>query len=381
MSPHLESNAELSFRDDSAASVGADAVSNTTITPGYPISIRNENLQDSDASSVDSTDVGIRRVLTPGFYVPTLAFFDSKTEALDLQTTAQHAVRLAQSGVAGLATQGSNGEAVHLSHQERNQITATTRKALDEAGFDDMPIIVGCGSQSTRETAELCIEAQAAGGDYALVLPPSYYKGLLTPDAITSFFTDVATASPIPILIYNYPAASGGLDLTSEVIISLSHHPNIAGCKLTCGNTGKLNRIVTATRAATASEPGSGFMCLGGSADFTLQTIIAGGSGTLGGLGNIAPRACVRLTKLAFLAAAGGTSGNELRDARKMQGIVARGDEAAINGGIVGLKAAMQAFFSYGGFARKPLPRPSKDESKHWTEAFQELVDLERPLE
>lgn len=381
MSPHSEGVATLAFRGDAIASSGSGSI--TSITANQRYQARKDNLIDSDASSVDSADVGIRRVLIPGFYVPTLAFFDSKTEALDLQTTAQHAVRLAQAGVAGLVTQGSNGEAVHLSHQERNQVTATTRKALDEAGFNDMPIIVGCGSQSTRETAELCVEAQQSGGDYALVLPPSYYKGLLTPDAITSFFTDVATASPIPILIYNYPAASGGVDLSSEVIISLAHHPNIAGCKLTCGNTGKLNRIATAVRAATSFEPGSGFMCLGGSADFTLQTVIAGGSGTIGGLGNVVPRACVRLTELASVASAGSNngSGNQLRDARKMQGIVARGDWAAIQGGIVGSKAAIQTFFGYGGFARRPLPRPSKEERKRWAEAFQELVDLEHSLE
>jgi len=144
------------------------------------------------------------------------------------------------------------------------------------------------------------------------------------------------------------------------------------GCKLTCGNTGKLNRVAAATRAATSSDPGSGFLCMGGSADFTLQTLIGGGSGIIGGLGNLAPKACVRLAQL--------YDAGDLKEARRMQAIVARGDWAAIQGGIIGIKAALMAHRGYGGFARKPLPRPSKEETVRWRDAFVELVELEKSL-
>jgi len=308
----------------------------------------------------------------PGIYVPTVAFFDPETEDLDLEIVSKHAVRLAEAGLAGITTQGSNGEAVHLSHKERNLVTSTTRRALDEAGFRDMPIIVGCGTQSTRETIELCHEAQASGGDYALLLPPCYYQGLFAADSILNFFRDVASASPIPIVIYNYPGAVSGIDLSSDTIIELAKHPNIVGCKLTCGNTGKLNRIAAATRAATTADAGSGFMCMGGSADFTLQTLIGGGSGMLEGLANIAPKACVKVMQLF-------NEGN-VKEARKMQAIVARGDWAVIKGGIVGTKAALEAYFGYGGYARKPLPRSSKEETAKWKDAFEELMDLENSL-
>ncbi|EOA86324.1 hypothetical protein ACJQWK_06089 [Exserohilum turcicum] len=327
---------------------------------------------DFDASSMTSNDVGIRRSLVPGIYVPTVAFFEPNSENVDVETVASHAVRLAKAGVAGITTQGSNGEAVHLSHKERDLITSTTRKALDEAGFGYMPVIVGCGAQSTRECIELCEEAASAGGDYALVLPPAYYQGLFSKDTVKEFFRDVATASPIPILIYNYPGAVSGLDLNSDVIIDLAQHPNIVGCKLTCGNTGKLNRIASATRAATVSDPGSGFMCMGGSVDFTLQTLIGGGSGIIGGMANIAPKACVKLIEL--------FEAGKLAEARKLQAVVARGDWAAIQGGIIGTKAALMAHYGYGGYARKPLPRPSKEESRKWRDAFEELVQVENSL-
>ncbi|EKG22359.1 Dihydrodipicolinate synthetase-like protein [Macrophomina phaseolina MS6] len=322
--------------------------------------------------SVNITNNTGRRPMPPGVYVPTPAFFDPVSEDVDLETTASHAVRLAQAGVAGITTQGSNGEAVCLTHKERNLITSTTRAALDAAGFTSMPIIVGCGAQSTRETIELCFEAHAAGGDYALVLPPAYYQGLFNADTIAAFFRDVASASPIPILIYNYPGAVSGLDLNSDAIVALASHPNIVGCKLTCGNTGKLARVAAATRAATPSENGSGFLCMGGSADFTLQTLIAGGSGIIAGLANIAPKACVRLVELF-------ESGN-LKAARELQAVVARGDWAAIRGGVVSTKSALMSFWGYGGYARKPLPRPGKEESLRWRQGFEELVAAEKAL-
>ncbi|EEQ88056.1 hypothetical protein RJZ56_003353 [Blastomyces dermatitidis] len=312
------------------------------------------------------------RPLKPGIYVPTVAFFEEISEELDLDTISNHAIRMAKAGVAGLATQGSNGEAVHLSHHERNLVTKTTREALDRERFLLVPIMVGCGAQSTRETISLCQEAAASGGDYALVLPPAYYKGLYKPQSTIEFFTDVATASPIPILVYNYPGGAAGIDMDSDTIIELAKHPNIVGCKLTCGNTGKLNRIAAGTKASRVSDDGSGFMCMGGSADFTMQTLIGGGSGVICGLANIAPKACVKIIELY-------KAGKHI-EAQELQAVVAQGDWIAIQGGVVGTKSGLLSHFGYGGYARKPLPSPTQQEALRYSEGFKELVAVEKAL-
>lgn len=122
--------------------------------------------------------------------------------------------------------------------------------------------------------------------------------------------------------------------------------------------------------AVTPSEDGSGFMCMGGSADFTLQTLIVGGSGVVCGLGNIAPKACVKIIDL--------YKSGKMEEAKKLQAVVARGDWAAISGGIVGTKSALDTYYGYGGFARKPLPRPSKQDAVKYASGFKELVDLEK---
>jgi len=343
----------------------------------YSDSPLNDSQYSSSYSSTSlDTEDHISRPLVPGIYVPTVCFFDPITEDLDTATIASHAIKLAKAGVNGLATQGSNGEAVHLTHLERRTVTQTTRSALNSAGFSHLPLIVGCGAQSARETIQYCQEAYRAGGDYALVLPPAYYAGLFSPSSasIIEFFNSVADASPIPLLIYNYPGGANGVDLSSDVIIQLSAHPNIVGVKLTCGNTGKLNRIAAATRTSKSQSLGTPpqFLVLGGSADFTLQSLIAGGHGILAGLANISPKACIEMMRL--------YREGKIAEAQKIQEVVARGDWTAIQGGVVSTKAGMQSWLGYGGYARSPLPRPTQDQSSKWKEGFRELYALEKNL-
>lgn len=361
----------MSFRPATSSNLRNSSSANSV----YSEAPLNEYSSSYSNGSLDIED-RVTRPLVPGVYVPTVCFFDPVTEDLDTATIASHAVRLAKAGVTGIATQGSNGEAVHLTHSERQTVTATTRSALNAAGFSRLPIIVGCGAQSARETIQYCREAHAAGGDYALVLPPSYYAPLFSPSSasVITFFTTVADQSPIPLLIYNYPGAVSGLDLSSDVIIQLAAHPNIVGVKLTCGNTGKLNRIVAATKP-TKPQPLDAqppFLVLGGSADFTLQSLMGGGHGILAGLANIAPKACVETVRLY-------REGN-IAEAQKMQETVAQGDWAAIQGGIVSTKAGLQSWFGYGGYARCPLPRPTSAENAKWKDGFRDLVILEKSL-
>ncbi|RFU28790.1 hypothetical protein B7463_g7544, partial [Scytalidium lignicola] len=311
------------------------------------------------------------RPLVPGVYVPTTCFFTKDREDVDISTIAKHAVRLARVGVTGVATQGSNGEAVHLTRSERQLVTATTRRALDNNGFGNMPIIVGCGAQSTHETIRHCRDAHEAGGDYALILPPSYYASLFAPAAETllDYFTVVANRSPIPLILHNFPLVASGLDLSSDVIIKIAQHPNILGVKLTCGNLGKLNRVVNGTRSLQVGPHNRQFLVFSGSAESLLQSLAGGGHGVIGGLANIAPKACVKVMEL--------YQQGKISEAQEIQAVVSNGDWAAIQGGIVGVKAGLQGWVGYGGYARSPLPKPTEDEAVRWTEAFRDLMILE----
>lgn len=302
--------------------------------------------------------------LQSGLYVPTVAFFNSD-DSVDVETTRKHATWLVDAGVAGLVTHGSNGEAVHLDRDERKQITKATREAIDSTSRRGLPLIVGCGAQSTRETTQLCVDAAQVGGTHALILPPSYYGGLLNMGQITSHFQAVADASPIPLVIYNFPAPCGGLDLSSDVILELAKHDNIVGVKLTCGNTGKLARIVAGTK-------GTSFAVYGGSVDFTIQTLSVGGHGIIGGLGNVAPRTCLEVIKL--------WKAGKTDAATEVQAVVARGDWAAIKGGFISVKAALNKYRGYGGEPRKPCAFLEGKALQSQLAEFSELVAAEEKL-
>lgn len=102
------------------------------------------------------------------------------------------------------------GEAIHLSRAERRQLIIAARRALDRTGLPDVPLIVGTGGASTRETIELTNEAAAAGADYAIVIMSGYFAGALAGNksAQKAFWTEVAEKSPIPVMIYNCKCGS-----------------------------------------------------------------------------------------------------------------------------------------------------------------------------
>jgi L-threo-3-deoxy-hexylosonate aldolase len=313
-----------------------------------------------------------RRPLLPGIYAPTMTFFDPETEELDIQTIKKHAVRLAKSGLVGLVTMGSNGEAVHLSGEEKIAVTKATREALDDAGFTQVPIIVGATEGSVRGTINLIKKSQSAGGEYVLLLPPSYFRGLMDEEAIYNYFMEVASASPLPIILYNYPGAVAGIDMDSDLLIRIAKHPNIAGTKFTCGNTGKLTRVALATDAVTPFAKGSGYMAFGGMCDFTAQTLVSGGSGIIAGGANVMPKVCVKVWDLY-------TEGKR-EEAFELQKVLSKGDWVLTKAAIAGTKSAIQSYFGYGGYPRRPLKRLDEVKVNAIQEGVAEVMKIEKSL-
>lgn len=313
-----------------------------------------------------------RRPLLPGIYAPTMTFFEPETEELDIPSIKRHAVRLAKAGLVGLVTMGSNGEAVHLSRGEKITVTKATREALDEAGFTHVPVMVGCSEGSVRGTVALIKEAASAGGDYTLLLPPSYFRGLMDEESIYTYFTSVADKSPLPIVLYNYPGAVAGIDMDSDLLIRLAKHPKIIGTKFTCGNTGKLTRVALATNATTPFSAGSGYMAFGGMCDFTVQTLVSGGSGIIAGGANVMPKTCVRVWDLY-------TEGR-IQEAIDMQKTLSKCDWVLTKAAIAGTKSAIQSYYGYGGYPRSPLKRLDEIRTKGIAEGIAEVMRIEKSL-
>ncbi|KAI0785517.1 dihydrodipicolinate synthetase [Abortiporus biennis] len=346
----------------------------------------NKDVQDK-VDTAAANGVSTSRVLKPGIFAPIPTFFLDGSEDLDLKSFATHVVRVAKAGVGPLIA-GSMGEAIHLTHSERTTLIQTARHALDDAGLTDVPLIVGTGTGSTRETIQLCKEAAEAGADFAIVITSGYFAGALANNrkALKAFFVEVAAKSPIPIIIYNYPGASGGIDLDSDLITELAEEcPNTAGVKLTCGNVGKLTRI-----CATVSDPGftslhprknanAPFLVLGGFIDFLVPSTYANAHGAITGLANVAPHTIAKLFELSENTL---QDGSLLPEAQRLQGIVARADYTIAKASIAGTKSLLQKLYGYGGNPRKPLPPFEPEAFKAlWNHPHtQELVKVEKEL-
>jgi 4-hydroxy-2-oxoglutarate aldolase len=270
-----------------------------------------------------------------GIYPPLPTFFDEQEE-LALATLQRHMRRIADSGIAGYVLMGSNGEAVHLSSDERRQVIETARQT---AG-DDVQILAGCGEQSTIATIANCRQAAQSGADFALVLPPFYFKGRMNSAALLAHYRTIADRSPIPVVIYNMPANTAGLDIDVNTIIALANHPNIVGVKDSAGDMAKLSQIV-------ANVP-THFRVFAGSAGYLLPALSVGAVGAVAALANIFPHEVCHLLEL--------FSTGQMAEARILQARLAPANTAVTaTYSVPGLKAALELTHGYGGRPRSPL--------------------------
>ena len=315
--------------------------------------------------------------LLPGIYAPTQVFYtEDGDEHLDKTVIGKHAVRLAKAGVAGIVTNGSNGEAVYLTQEERKEVTKVTRAALDEAGFSQLPIIVGASDQSIQGTLQLCRDAADAGGDAVLLMVPSFFKWAMNTETIEKFFVGVADKSPLPVIIYNYPGAVAGIDLDSDQLIKLAQHPNIIGTKFTCGSVGKLARVAEATHPVSEAFPSSSsqpYFAFSGVADFITPSVEVGGSGAIVGAANVFPRACVNVYNLAVQ--------GKREEAMKAQLQLAKADWELTKRAIPGFKAILDKWCGYGGIPRGPMPALGEEQKTNLFQDVASMMEVEEQLQ
>jgi len=161
--------------------------------------------------------------------------------------------RYSRTPVAGIVVLGSTGEAIMLSDQERRDVLKTAR----EAAAPHKVLIAGTGIESAIETLRLTEYAAELDYDVAMVRTPHYYKKQMAPENLLAFYRTVADRSPIPIIIYNFPQATG-YDMPAELVIELAEHPNLIGIKESSGAVEKVRKMVEATRhikrTATVTE-------------------------------------------------------------------------------------------------------------------------------
>lgn len=161
--------------------------------------------------------------------------------------------RYSRTPVAGIVVLGSTGEAILLSDQERRDVF----KAARESAAPNKVLVAGTGIESAIETLRLTEYAAELGYDVAMVRTPHYYKKQMQTANLLAFYRTVADRSPLPVIIYNFPQATG-YDMPAEVVIELAGHPNLIGIKESSGDVEKVRKMVEGTldikRSVTVTE-------------------------------------------------------------------------------------------------------------------------------
>src|SRR5215470_5325926 len=161
--------------------------------------------------------------------------------------------RYSRTPVAGITVLGSTGESIMLSDDERREVLRVARAAA----APNKVLIAGTGIESAVETLRLTEYAAEIGYDVAMVRTPHYYKSQTKPANTLAFYRYVADRSPLPVIIYNFPQATG-YDIPAEVVMELAEHPNLIGIKESSGDVEKVRKMVEGTRqvkrSATVTE-------------------------------------------------------------------------------------------------------------------------------
>ena len=259
---------------------------------------------------------------------------------VDYHALARNVQRYNSTGLSGYVALGSNGEAVHLTSEERFRVIETIKKSATSAHV----VIAGVNEFSSRAAIEAARKTQDAGADAVLVITPYFYKSRMTSAALSAFFTEVADYSPLPVLIYNVPQNTG-VTIEASTIASLGSHQNIAGVKDSAGNFGAIAETIR------LSPPD--FAVMSGNGGILYPALAMGASGAVLAVACAAPRACVEL----YDAVLGGDHA-KARDLQRRIGPLSQAVTAGF--GVPGLKAALDLAGFEGRFTRLPLTAVSE---------------------
>ena len=247
------------------------------------------------------------------------------------------------SDMEGIVVMGSNGEFVMLDFDEKKEVITKVCQMAKGRKY----VMAGCGCENTRDTIKLCEHSAKAGAQAALLINPNYYKNAMTEPVNANFYTAVADASPIPVVLYNMPGNTG-VNLGASFIAKMAKHKNIIGIKDSGGNIVQITEILR--------DVPEDFAVFAGSASFLLATLVLGGAGGTLALANIFPNECARVQTL--------FDAGKLKEAAALQKkLLASNNAVTARWGIAGLKAAMELRGLAGGAPRSPL-LPLKDEDR-----------------
>lgn len=186
-------------------------------------------------------------------------------------------------GINALLVAGTTGENATLSTEEHRALTAFAKARIDGR----VPLLAGCGSNSTAHAIELALAVCEAGADALLAVTPYYNKA--SDIGLVKHYTALADAAPRPLILYNVPARTG-VRIPLSVYRELAAHENVTAVKEASGDLDLLERL--------CDECGDLLDVYTGNDHQTVSAMRLGAGGVISVCSNLFPRDVSELCRL-----------------------------------------------------------------------------------
>ena len=199
----------------------------------------------------------------------------------------RHLVRFqVDSGADFLAMLCTTAETPTLTHDEKERIK---QLVISEVG-GQIPIVIGCGGNNTMAVVEELRTSDFRGVDAILSVVPYYNKP--SQEGLYQHYRAIATASPVPVILYNVPGRVG-VNMSAETTLRLARDfDNIIAIKEASGNFDQIDDIIK-------NKP-KNFSVLSGDDGITFPLITLGAKGVISVIGNAFPKEFSRMVRLAI---------------------------------------------------------------------------------
>ncbi|MDF2627127.1 MAG: 4-hydroxy-tetrahydrodipicolinate synthase [Symbiobacteriaceae bacterium] len=186
--------------------------------------------------------------------------------------------RMLKGGVHGVFALGTNGEFFAMSYEEKVQVAQIV---VDEVA-GKVPVYLGAGGVTTRETIALAQAFAKIGADALSVITPWFLP--FTQGEMVTHFTRLAAATDLPIVLYNIPARAG-VALNPPTVAQLAKIDNIVGIKDSSGSFDNILKYISSTE--------KDFSVLAGTDSLILPALMSGGQGAIAATANLLPEVVV----------------------------------------------------------------------------------------
>jgi 4-hydroxy-tetrahydrodipicolinate synthase len=206
--------------------------------------------------------------------------FRDKDLSIDESALDAHIRYLTDAGIETLVTTGTMGEAGSLTPEERREVG----RLVIAASKGRASVVSGISSETARQSCVYAEWAAEDGAEGLMCLPPVTYQA--DDQELLAFFSEIARATDLPLIVYNNPGASKN-DLQPETVAQLFDIGKVVAVKECSGDARRIPAIIGLT--------GGAMQVVVGGDDWALEGFSGGGIGWIAGCANVAPSECIEL--------------------------------------------------------------------------------------